>query len=99
MDIESEESQTFFRNCLWMASSASLIVTPFRFRAVTSRPSGKWRSIFLTGGVVSIFFRYSLSSTVFGDLFSFLKNKSQFDSNNVNARSFITSSAFVFPWQ
>ena len=32
---------TFFLNCLWMASSASLIVTPFRFRAVTSRPNGK----------------------------------------------------------
>lgn len=32
---------TFFLNCLWMASSASLMVTPFRFLAVTSRPNGK----------------------------------------------------------
>lgn len=32
---------TFFLNCLWMASSASLMVTPFRFRAVTSSPRGK----------------------------------------------------------
>jgi hypothetical protein len=44
------------------------MVTPLRFRAVTSRPRGKWRSIFLTGGVVSIFLRMSLSSTVDGDL-------------------------------
>lgn len=35
------ESVTFFLNCLCIASSASLIVTPFRFLADTSRPSGK----------------------------------------------------------
>ena len=48
------------------------MVTPFRFRAVTSRPSGKCRSIFLTGGVVRNFFSTSLSSNVAGDVFSFL---------------------------
>jgi hypothetical protein len=53
-----------------MASNASLIVTPFRFRAVTSSPRGKWRSIFLTGGSVSIFLRelFSGSSIDIGDL-------------------------------
>jgi hypothetical protein len=54
-----------------MASSASLIVTPFRFRAETSRPSGKCRSIFLTGGVVRSFLRTAGSSIVLGDLLSF----------------------------
>lgn len=63
---------TFFLNCLWIASSASLIVTPLRFRAVTSRPRGKWRSIFLTGGVVKNFLSVSFSSSVAGDVLSFL---------------------------
>lgn len=66
-------ARTFFLNCLWMASSASLIVTPFRFRAVTSRPKGKCKSIFLTGGLTSFSLRISLSSMVFGDLLSFLE--------------------------
>jgi hypothetical protein len=48
------------------------MVTPFRFRAVTSRPRGKCRSIFLTGGVVSIFLSASLSSRVAGEVLSFL---------------------------
>lgn len=48
------------------------MVTPFRFRAVTSRPRGKCRSIFLTGGVVSIFLSASLSSRVVGEVLSFL---------------------------
>lgn len=71
---------TLFLNCLWMASSASLIVTPLRFRAVTSSPSGKCRSIFLTGGSVSIFFRMSLSSTWDGEVLTFLyaENGSQY---------------------
>lgn len=64
---------TFFLNCLCMASRASLIVTPFRFRAVTSRPSGKWRSIFLTGGLVRNFLSASFSSSVAGEVFSFLR--------------------------
>ena len=53
-----------------MASNASLIVTPFKFRAVTSSPRGKCRSIFLTGGSVSIFLRalFSGSSIDIGDL-------------------------------
>ncbi len=55
-----------------MASSASLIVTPLEFRAVTSRPSGKCRSILLTGGLTSFILRMSLSSTVDGDVLSFL---------------------------
>lgn len=63
---------TFFLNCLWIASSASLIVTPLRLRAVTSRPSGKCRSTFLTSGRQSGFFRTSLSSIVAGDVLNFL---------------------------
>lgn len=59
---------------LWIASSASLMVTPLRFRAVTSSPRGKRRSIFLTGGVVRNFFRISLSSIEVGDVFIFLYN-------------------------
>lgn len=66
---------TFFLNCLYMASSASFIVTPFRFRAVTSSPRGKWRSIFFTGGVVKNFFNASLSSNVAGEVLSFLFGK------------------------
>jgi hypothetical protein len=63
---------TLFLNCLWMASSASLMVTPFMFRALTSRPSGKWRVIFLTLGMHKGRARNAGSSTVVGDLFSFL---------------------------
>ena len=48
------------------------MVTPLRFRAVTSRPNGKWRSIFLTGGSVSGFLRASLSSSEAGDVLSLL---------------------------
>lgn len=46
------------------------MVTPFKFRAVTSRPRGKCRSILLTGGVVSGFLSqpFSGSSRVIGDL-------------------------------
>ncbi len=55
-----------------MASSASFIVTPFMLRAVTAMPSGKRRSIFLTGGVVRNVFRTAGSSTVVGDVFIFL---------------------------
>lgn len=46
------------------------MVTPLRFRADTSSPRGKCRSIFLTGGVVSIFFNalFSGSSSDIGDL-------------------------------
>ena len=58
-----------------MASSASLIVTPFKFRAVTSRPVGKRKSIFLTGGVVRSFFNTSLSSSDAGEVFSFLEGR------------------------
>lgn len=62
-----------------MASSASLIVTPFRFRAVTSSPNGKCRSIFLTGGVVRCFFSqlFSGSSSELGDLLSRLQGHHQ----------------------
>lgn len=49
-----------------------MIVTPLEFRAVTSRPSGKWRSIFLMGGLQSSFLRTSWSSTLDGDVFNFL---------------------------
>ena len=65
--------RTLFLYCLWMASMASLMVTPLRFRAVTSRPRGKCRSIFLTGGVVSSFLRTSLSSIVEGEVLIFLR--------------------------
>ena len=70
--VECRRGLTFFLNCLWMASQASLIVTPLRFRAVTSSPSGKCRSIFLMGGVQRSFFRASLSSIVDGEVLSFL---------------------------
>lgn len=55
-----------------MASRASLIVTPFRLRAVTSLPNGKCRSIFLTGGLVNGSFRIAGSSTVAELLLIFL---------------------------
>lgn len=71
--VEMEWRLALFLNCLCMASRASLMVTPLRFLAVTSRPSGKWRSIFLIGGSVSSFFRISLSSIVEGDLLTFLE--------------------------
>lgn len=44
---------------------------------MTSRPSGKTRSIFLIGGVVSIFLSMSLSSTVDGEELSFLEMSQQ----------------------
>ena len=56
-DGSSNAQFTFFLYCLWIASKASLIVTPFRFRAVTSRPVSMCSSILLTGGSVSIFLR------------------------------------------
>ena len=52
------------------------MVTPLRFRAVTSSPNGKWRSIFLTGGSVSDFLSTSLSSSEAGDVLSFLNEYS-----------------------
>ena len=51
------------------------MVTPFKFLAETSSPRGKCRSIFLTGGVVNIFFNASLSSMVAGEVLSFLFGK------------------------
>lgn len=51
---------------------ASLIVTPRRFRAVTSMPSGKCRSILLTGGLVRCSLRMSLSSIVLEEVLIFL---------------------------
>ena len=74
-DVMVRGLDTFFLNCLWIASNASLIVTPLRFLAVTSSPSGKCRSIFLTGGFVRNFFRTSLSSKDAGEVFSFLLRK------------------------
>ena len=49
------------------------MVTPFMFRAVTSRPSGKCRAMDLSLGSVSGSFSTAGSSTVVGDLFSFLE--------------------------
>lgn len=66
---------TFFLNCLWIASNASLIVTPFRLRAVTSSPNGKCRSIFLTGGSVRNFLSTSFSSMVPGEVLRRLVNQ------------------------
>ena len=68
-----EERNTFFLNCLWMASSASLMVTPFELRAETSNPSGKCRSIFFTGGLTRYNFRMSWSSIVDGEVLSLLE--------------------------
>ena len=64
---------TLFLNCLCIASSASLMVTPFRFRATTSIPVGNLRSIFLTGGLVSIFLRTPGSSIELEDWLIFLQ--------------------------
>lgn len=72
LTIEYVDTHTLFLYALWMASMASLIVTPLRFLAVTSRPKGKCRSIFLIGGVVRSFLRTSLSSTVDGEVLTFL---------------------------
>lgn len=49
------------------------MVTPFMLRALTSRPSGKCNVIFLTLGMHNGRARYAGSSTVDGDLFSFLQ--------------------------
>lgn len=54
---------------------ASLIVTPFMLRAVTCRPRGKYRSIFLIGGSVRCSLRTSLSSIVFGEELIFLNKR------------------------
>lgn len=48
------------------------MVTPLRLRAVTSRPRGKWRSIFLTRGVQRGFLRMSGSPRAEGEVLSFL---------------------------
>lgn len=49
------------------------MVTPFMFRATTSRPSGKCSVMDLSLGSVSGSFSTAGSSTVVGDLFSFLE--------------------------
>ena len=49
-----------------------MIVTPLRFRAVTSFPNGKWRSILLTGGSERGSLRIAASSIVFGLVLIFL---------------------------
>jgi hypothetical protein len=49
------------------------MVTPFMFRAVTSSPSGKCKAMDLSLGSVSGNFKTDGSSTVLGDLFSFLE--------------------------
>jgi len=62
---------TFFLNYLWMASSASLMVTPLRVPCgVPPDPRREVQGpIFLTGGVVSIFFRgRPFSSRVDGEV-------------------------------
>lgn len=94
-----EGETTFFLYCLCIASRASLMVTPLRFRAVTSRPRGKWRSIFLTGGVTRNLLRISLSSIVEGDVFSFLFHPRQVDSHTVSQERGHTSQSFAFQWQ
>jgi len=76
------KERTLFLNCLWIASSASLIVTPFMLRAWTSRPRGKCRVIFLTLGMHKGSDRNEGSSTVDGDLFSFLLRQSVRDGNS-----------------
>lgn len=49
------------------------MVTPFRFLAVTVMPVGKTRSIFLMGGVESIFLSASGLSTLVGEVLIFLR--------------------------
>lgn len=73
------------------------MVTPFRFRAVTSSPRGKWRSIFLTGGVTRSLLRISLSSIVEGDVFSFLVYASAL--THILRKKGRTSQSFASQWQ
>lgn len=68
------------------------MVTPLRFRAVTSRPRGKWRSIFLTAGVTRSLLRISLSSIVEGDVFSFLSHQCQWSSSISTGRRDVPAS-------
>ena len=75
---------TFFFICLYMASRASFIVTPFMLRAVTSMPRGKRISIFLTRGFVRGFLRVSFSSSVAGEVFSFLFGRERSRQYGVN---------------
>ena len=63
---------TRFLLALWMASRASLMVTPLRYRAVIFMPREVTRSIRLTGGSVRCFVRISLSSTWEEDVLIFL---------------------------
>lgn len=92
---------TFFLNCLWMASSASLMVTPLRLRAVTSRPKGKCRSIFLMGGLQRSFLRTSLSSMEEGAVLSFLRveTRRQPRSAQLPPSSRASSTASTTVWQ
>lgn len=55
-----------------MASKASLIVTPVLFRAWTTSPCWKCRSIALMAGVTKSFVSMSFSSTVDAEVFIFL---------------------------
>lgn len=66
---------TRFLYALWMASMASLMVTPLRFLAVTSIPKGKCRSIFLTGGFVKCILRIEGSSIDMGLELIFLRKE------------------------
>jgi hypothetical protein len=70
-------------------------VTPLRFRAVTSRPRGKCRSIFLTGGVTRNILRISLSSIVEGEVLSFLR-RGQWDSSMCEEVRWDTIQSSVF---
>lgn len=63
---------TRFLFALWIASRASLIVTPFMLRAVIFMPREVMRSILLTGGSVRCFVRISFSSTVEEEVLIFL---------------------------
>lgn len=74
------ELLTFFFSGLWIASSASRMVTPFRFRAVTMMPVGNWRSILLIKGVVRGFLT-STWSIVPGDVLIFLMCVSSLGTN------------------
>lgn len=56
-------------------------MTPFRLRAVTSRPSGKCKSIFLTFGKHKGLASISGSPREVGEVFSFLQHNVNVDSD------------------
>merc|ERR1711904_260550 len=71
---------------------------PILLRAVTSNPSGHFRSIFRMGGVVRSLPRASLSSMVAGDWFSFQLSFCVSGASLMSTFSFSRSLMLKTPW-